>query len=342
MKETQHTENFSSEFHIRPARPDEAGLFYAQLPDEDKRLGAIGHVRMDFGKSGNEFWHTWHPRGAEELNSPAFKAELQQIVDKLREDVLKNRFAMERFCYEHGGKINGGWTQNYGYIVETEHYQYCLRCTPSPGDYNAYLTCFDLDVQRQNVRLKELGELGKNIREWYAAEFSSDELSSKIHDISFYNLIDRMNHGENVYEILGVKDSIVRERVFDEAAQLLHVDYDVVYKKWLYGAGIPEIVLPSRDGQSMKQERPAIGRVSFVSGEKLEFADMEAFLNCIREELPYRPMTGFHFEVLTDDPTVRKAVDDMILDFYGEENPSQLENYQKPPEQGMTIGGIGK
>ena len=46
------------EFHIRPARPDEAGLFYAQHSSEDERLGAIGHVRMDFGRSGNEFWHT--------------------------------------------------------------------------------------------------------------------------------------------------------------------------------------------------------------------------------------------------------------------------------------------
>ena len=79
---------------------------------------------MDFGRSGNEFWHTWWPRGPEELNSPAFKAELQEVVDTLRESVLKSRFAMERFCYEHGGKISGGWTQNYGYIVETEHYRY--------------------------------------------------------------------------------------------------------------------------------------------------------------------------------------------------------------------------
>ena len=129
------------QFHIRPARPDEAGIFYSQLPVEDERLGAIGHVRMDFGRSGNEFWHTWWPRGPEELNSPVFKEELQQVVDGLRENVLKNRFAMERFCYEHGGKIDGGWTQNYGYIVETEHYRYCLRCNPSPGDYNAYLLC---------------------------------------------------------------------------------------------------------------------------------------------------------------------------------------------------------
>ena len=131
----------ATQFHIRPARPEEAGLFYAQHPEEDKRRGTVGHVRMDFGRSGNEFWHTWWPRGPEELNSPAFKLELQEVVDTLRESVLKNRFAMERFCYEHGGKISGGWTQNYGYIVETEHYRYCLRCNPSPGDYNGYLLC---------------------------------------------------------------------------------------------------------------------------------------------------------------------------------------------------------
>lgn len=40
-------------YHIRPARPDEAGLFYTPHPSEDERLGTIGHVRMDFGRSGN-------------------------------------------------------------------------------------------------------------------------------------------------------------------------------------------------------------------------------------------------------------------------------------------------
>ena len=149
----------ATQFHIRPTRPEEAGLFYAQHPEEDKRLGAVGHVRMDFGRSGNEFWHTWWPRGPEELNSPAFKAELQEVVDTLRESVLKSRFAMERFCYEHGGKIDGGYVQNYGYIVETERYRYCLRCNPSPGDYNGYLTAYDLDVQRQNMAQEETSHM---------------------------------------------------------------------------------------------------------------------------------------------------------------------------------------
>lgn len=38
---------------------------------------------------------------------------------------------MEGYCRAHGGEISGGWQQNYGYIVETEHYRYYLRCNPS-------------------------------------------------------------------------------------------------------------------------------------------------------------------------------------------------------------------
>ena len=57
---------------------------------------------------------------------------------------------MRRFCHENGGKISGGWTQNYGYVVETERYEYCLRCNPVQGDYQAYLSCFDLDEQKIN------------------------------------------------------------------------------------------------------------------------------------------------------------------------------------------------
>ncbi len=29
-------------------------------------------------------------------------------------------------------------------------YRYCLRCNPNPGDYQAYLTCFDKQVQEMN------------------------------------------------------------------------------------------------------------------------------------------------------------------------------------------------
>lgn len=40
-------------FEMRPALPDEAGLFYVLPPEQDEELGAIGHVRMDFGRDGD-------------------------------------------------------------------------------------------------------------------------------------------------------------------------------------------------------------------------------------------------------------------------------------------------
>ena len=52
------------------------------------------------------------------------------------------------------------------------------------------------------------------------------------------------------------------------------------------------------------------------------------------------PDHSFRYEVLTDDPAVRKAVDDIAFDLYGEENPRQLDEYQKTPKQGMTMGGM--
>ena len=70
-----------------------------------------------------------------------------------------------------------------------------------------------------------------------------------------------------------------------------------------------------------------VGKVTFVGDDDILHDDADAFLDCIREELPYRDTTGFRYEVLTDDPTVRKAADDILFDFVGEENPHELADY---------------
>lgn len=134
-------------FAIKAASFDEAALFYAMTPEEDQRLGCIGHVRMDFGHRGQEFWHTWWPRGPEELNSPEFKAELQEVVDELRTSVLKDLAGMTKYCWGHGGEV-GGWPANYGYIVETENYRY-------------YLSDWDTGDKERNVELAD--EMNENL-----------------------------------------------------------------------------------------------------------------------------------------------------------------------------------
>ena len=89
----------------------------------------------------------------------------------------------------------------------------------------------------------------------------------------------------------------------------------------------------SEASRTIEQPSKLVGRVTYASGERQEFTDPQQYLQTIREELPYRNTTGFRHETLTDDPEVKKAVDDILLDFAGEENPRRACNY------GLTEAG---
>lgn len=103
MWQTQTTIEYP--FAIRPASIEEAGLFYSQMDEaEDAVLGTVGHIRMDFGASGKEFYHTWWPHNGDQFNTGEFKDELQKFVDMLRADgPLTNLASMRNYCYQHGG-----------------------------------------------------------------------------------------------------------------------------------------------------------------------------------------------------------------------------------------------
>lgn len=140
---------------LRPASIEEAGLFYSELDEtQDEALGTVGHIRMDFGSGGKEFWHTWWPHNEDRFNTLEFKEELQVIVDTLRANgPLKDLASMSNYCYKNGGAITED-SKSFGYVAETDHYRYCLRCTPTPGDYQGYLYCYD-------KRQQEMAQKGK-------------------------------------------------------------------------------------------------------------------------------------------------------------------------------------
>ena len=87
-------------------------------------------------------------------------------------------------------------------------------------------------------------------------------------------------------------------------------------------------------------DKQLIGSVSFLNGETQQFTDARAYLDCIREELPHEATTGFRFRTITQDPAVRKAVDDIVFDFYGEENPCNEEDYNLAPSEEIQMGGM--
>ena len=87
-------------------------------------------------------------------------------------------------------------------------------------------------------------------------------------------------------------------------------------------------------------DEPVVGSIRFLSGETQQFTDTKAYLDCIREELPHEATTGFRFRTITQDPAVRKAVDDIVFDLYGEENPCNEEDYNLAPSEEIQMGGM--
>lgn len=85
-------------------------------------------------------------------------------------------------------------------------------------------------IKEDNMKNEAMNVLDQNIKTWYQGKYETDELGEELNDVTFNELEKRMRAGEDVYDILGVGDSIVRERVFDFADRYGKKD---LYNLWL-------------------------------------------------------------------------------------------------------------
>lgn len=74
------------------------------------------------------------------------------------------------------------------------------------------------------------------IKEWYVKKYPDDGLGNEMNRYAtfgelYYAL--KSNREICVYTILGVLDSVVRERCFEELARRTGLEYDDIYKMWL-------------------------------------------------------------------------------------------------------------
>jgi hypothetical protein len=73
-----------------------------------------------------------------------------------------------------------------------------------------------------------------NIKEYYMNKYPQDELGVELNEnATFTGLVTHLFGDMDVYNYIGVGDSLVRERLFEELAKQLNKPYDYVYQLWL-------------------------------------------------------------------------------------------------------------
>ena len=79
-------------------------------------------------------------------------------------------------------------------------------------------------------------DLSSSVGSWYVFTFPTDEHGIDIKpQITFGQLNEMIEKGSDMYAEMGTADSVIRERCFEKLAEIMNVEYSVIYDKWLAG-----------------------------------------------------------------------------------------------------------
>ena len=194
----------------------------------------------------------------------------ESLVKELKEE-LEPQLETERDGYDNPiGFISFG-NDSIELTFEKESAQYSVLMHDKDGTPRLpYISAKELDVALKGA-ISDYSISGAvivcnnllkdNIREWYMEKYPSDELGPELaEELSFDSFYKGMQDGKCVYEMFGVGDSIIRERVFSELSDRLHVDYDVIYRLWHDGPknnspAKPNIDDKIHDGESVVNQK---------------------------------------------------------------------------------------
>lgn len=85
-----------------------------------------------------------------------------------------------------------------------------------------------------------------SIRKWYAKAYPTDDLGPELVG-NFAGALETMAKGGDIYDYMGVGDSIVRERLFTRLSEMLGLDYEHIYQLWLNQTVSLELVAKAKE-----------------------------------------------------------------------------------------------
>ena len=220
-------------------------------------------------------------------------AKLHALPEKEENEVIEDDRPDNRTREVQAESIAYTVCQHFG--IDTSDYSFGYVAGWSSGKETAELkaslevirTTADEMITDISEKLKELEKeksvnLNSDIHDWYAHTFPDDELNKEIYTgVSFQKLYDMLSSND-LYSIIGVDDTVVRERCFSKLAELMQVDYSVIYDMWL-NAEIPDMLNPTKQPvvTILWSESP-----HFETGQKMPLNKADKLFTYLDESYP--------------------------------------------------------
>ena len=149
------------------------------------------------------------------MKTRTFKIDNYKVVIKRKEDPKSNGGTTVHIFEDSSKNILMGWNELY----DVKESSVLIRASKS------------IEKHMQEVK----GMNHDLIKNWYLEHYPTDDEGENINDtVTFTDLYDMLLSGNgDIYKLIGVADSIIRERLFENLVYLKDVEYEVIYKLWL-------------------------------------------------------------------------------------------------------------
>lgn len=268
---------------IRPIKPEEIQFSYTQSQNDNIESGCIGFLRGDFDTNGKGFYSTWEDK-VSELKTESFKREFDTVINSLRfgyGELLKDRGSLSTYCHKHPeGVIEGNYTKEYGFRVDTDEHSYILRCNATKGDYNFYIYAYDRSI------------FEKHLDEIAGEKMSTTELNEKL------------------YELMSAEQEQYKEWLINQSPEeVLHHTYEYTVREDILMA-LSEIELPENLARAMLESPSPLQEVYELFSDK-ETDYMQTLRDSISEtaEHNYEKQSENSLTVLVVSPGEEPSVE---------------------------------
>jgi len=146
-------------------------------------------------------------------------------LDKYIKDVkslLKSKYGMD-FNDKDTCRLNVGWLEK----LDAMFYQ------GKPVEDGAKEVAAFCGYNKNESKQSEAnGPFDAPIKDWYMGAYKEDDLGDRLNG-TFKGALQTLMRGDDIYDYIGVGDSLIRERLFSKLAAMIDVDYDEIYNVWL-------------------------------------------------------------------------------------------------------------